>query len=191
MPAYHLHIEGQVQGVGFRPHVYRQARKMGMKGWVSNGVDGVHIQVSGNEEKVKGFVDEILQHPPEQATVLHHTLTETSVSEPCNDFQIRESLSHGTPHILLTPDLGLCDSCRAEIMDPDNRRHQYSFTTCIHCGPRYSIVRHLPYDRENTTMHPFEQCESCAAEYHDPENRRFYSQTKLMHRLRHFSPCIG
>jgi hydrogenase maturation protein HypF len=176
MSAYHLHIEGQVQGVGFRPHVYRLAKEFGLNGWVSNGVDGVHIELSGPEKKIKAFVDEVLQRPPDSATILHYTLQKSDASDS-DDFQIKASISQGTPNILLTPDLGLCDECKDEIMDPANRRHQYAFTTCIHCGPRYSIMKQLPYDRENTTMHPFVQCDTCSAEYHDPGDRRYYSQT--------------
>lgn len=176
MPAYHLHIEGQVQGVGFRPHVSRIARKLSLKGWVSNGVDGVHIEVAGEEKFVRKFTREVLQRPPKNAIILHHTFQEIDSSE-YGEFEIRESSSTGRANVLLTPDLGLCDECRNEILDPSNRRSQYAFTTCIHCGPRYSIVQHLPYDRENTTMRPFGQCAACAAEYHDEDDRRYYSQT--------------
>lgn len=176
MPAYHIHIEGQVQGVGFRPHVYRLARKSGLKGWVSNGMDGVHIEVAGDEEAVKKFTREILHRPPENARILFHTIHQVR-SLPHEDFRIAQSSADGISNLLLTPDLGLCEACRKEILDPANRRNQYAFTTCIHCGPRYSIIRSLPYDRENTTMNSFEPCAACEAEFHDPENRRHFSQT--------------
>ncbi len=176
MPAYHIHIEGQVQGVGFRPHVYRLAKKSGLKGWVNNGVDGVHIEVAGDEQTIRKFTLEILQHPPENARIVFHTLRKIQASR-YDDFRITESSTAGVPNLLLTPDLGLCDSCRKEILDPTDRRSQYAFTTCIHCGPRYSIIQRLPYDRESTTMHSFEQCDPCEAEYHDPEDRRYFSQT--------------
>ena len=176
MPAYHLHIEGQVQGVGFRPNVYRIARKLSLKGWVSNGVDGVHIEIAGEEKYVQKFTREVLQHAPKNAIILHYTFHEIDSSD-YNEFEIRESSSAGVANVLLTPDLGLCEDCRDEILDPSNRRYHYPFTTCIHCGPRYSIVQRLPYDRENTTMHSFQQCAPCTAEYGDVDNRRYYSQT--------------
>ncbi len=176
MASYHLHIQGQVQGVGFRPLVYRLANELHLRGWVSNGVDGVHVAITGHKRDVGVFYREILQRPPHNARILNHSLHKVPDSDD-PDFRIAESSSEGKPNLLLTPDLGLCADCRTEILSPANRRHHYAFTTCIHCGPRYSIINQLPYDRENTTMDTFEQCQPCLDEYHDPNNRRYYSQT--------------
>jgi hydrogenase maturation protein HypF len=176
MPSCHLHIEGQVQGVGFRPYVYRLASELKLKGRVSNGMDGVHITITGTKENIQKFYKEVIDRPPQNARILNHTIHEVPES-PDKDFQIVESSPNGRPNLLLTPDLGLCDKCRDEIMNPTDRRRDYAFTTCIHCGPRYSIIRELPYDRESTTMQPFVQCEECSTEYNDPRNRRYYSQT--------------
>lgn len=176
MPSYHIHIEGQVQGVGFRPHVFRMAKRLGLNGWVSNGADGVHVEISGFEDSCNVFINELREQPPHLARITNQQIY--LIENPgFDDFKIRESISDAKPNLLLTPDLGLCDKCREEVKNSLDRRHQYAFTTCIHCGPRYSIVKSLPYDRENTSMREFEMCPSCKEEYNDPENRRYYSQT--------------
>jgi hydrogenase maturation protein HypF len=176
MASFHLHIEGQVQGVGFRPYAYRLAKKLNLRGWVSNGTDGVHIAMTGTEGNIRKFYHETMSHPPLHARILRHSFEEVPDADH-PDFQIVESTSDTSPNLLLTPDLGLCDACKQEILDPLNRRHNYAFTTCTDCGPRYSIIQQLPYDREYTTMRPFEQCAPCQDEYHNPENRRYFSQT--------------
>jgi hydrogenase maturation protein HypF len=176
MYTYHIHIEGQVQGVGFRPFVYKLAIAHGIPGTVSNGVDGVHIRFTSSESLAQVFYQKLLAAPPVRAKVLRHSLQEVAASQ-FTDFQIIESKKSGRPKLLPTPDLGLCDDCRREIHDPTNRRFGYPFTTCIHCGPRYSILRSLPYDRERTTMLPFKMCPSCQAEYDSPVTRRHFSQT--------------
>ncbi len=176
MPARQLHIEGIVQGVGFRPHVYRLATAYELKGWVSNDVAGVHIEVSGEKNLLDQFEDELLCHPPLHARIQSVTRKEVPEKDYIT-FQIIESNTVGTPTVLLTPDLGLCPSCRQEIEDPANNRTGYAFTTCLHCGPRYSIITGLPYDRPNTTMATFTLCPLCEAEYTNPLNRRYYSQT--------------
>jgi hydrogenase maturation protein HypF len=176
MPCYHIHIEGQVQGVGFRPHIYRMAKRLGLNGWVSNGSDGVHVELSGFEDSCNVFINELKEQPPYLARITNQQVY--LIENPgFQDFKIRESTSDVAPSLLLTPDLGLCDECRNEIKNSFDRRHQYAFTTCIHCGPRYSIVKSLPYDRRNTSMNEFEMCPSCMQEYNDSENRRYYSQT--------------
>lgn len=176
MLTHHFHIEGQVQGVGFRPFVYRLAQALNLGGWVSNGVDGVHIVVTGSARNIELFSKRVRQEAPECADILY--LTETVLPyQPFSYFEIRTSENKGDTTLLLTPDLGLCEHCRQELYDVKNRRHDYAFTTCTHCGPRYSIIRKLPYDRENTGMHDFEMCADCESEYHVPSNRRYYSQT--------------
>ncbi len=176
MASFHLHIEGQVQGVGFRPFAYRLAKRLNVKGWVSNGTDGVHIALTGTEGNIRKFYHEATVHPPANARIMRHSFEEVADAD-YPDFQIVDSTADTSPNLLLTPDLGLCDACRQEILDPLNRRHNYAFTTCTDCGPRYSIIQQLPYDREYTTMRPFEQCAPCQDEYHHPENRRYFSQT--------------
>lgn len=172
----HVHITGIVQGVGFRPFVFKLANWLQLKGWVRNDVDGVHIEAGGEKEQIEIFLYLLQDDAPAQSQItsfLHQDIEPLAI----NDFQIRESNPLGKPDLLITPDLGLCDECRQEIHDPENRRYQYPFTTCTHCGPRYSILHSLPYDRHTTSMEKFEMCLPCAREYHDPLNRRHFSQT--------------
>ena len=173
---FHIHLSGQVQGVGFRPFVYRLATQMHLRGWVSNGNDGVHIEVSGEKEKVAFFYKTLLQNKPVLAKITESYCVE--VPKKCFDnFEIRESDNNALPNLLLTPDVAMCADCKAEIHNKTNRRYDYAFTTCTNCGVRYSIVKTLPYDRANTSMKTFVQCADCQAEYNNPLDRRYYSQT--------------
>ena len=176
MPTYHIHLKGRVQGVGFRPHVYRLAQQFMLTGWVSNTTDGVHIEVSGDAEKVDQFYNELIQNPPALSLVREYHIHEIDPVEYAS-FDIIESDAQGHPEMLLSPDFAMCPSCRAELEDPANRRYNYPFITCTHCGPRYSIITDLPYDRDKTTMAGFDQCVPCAEEYNNPLDRRYYSQT--------------
>lgn len=174
--ALHLHIQGQVQGVGFRPFVYRLALEMGLKGWVNNGVDGVHIEVGGASDILQHFAHRILAEAPALAriTAVHQQILPFHTF---SDFRIIASESLNTPQLLLTPDFGLCADCKSELHQASNFRYQYAFITCTNCGPRYSIITGLPYDRPLTTMRDFQMCPTCQAEYDDPLNRRYYAQT--------------
>lgn len=176
MQSYHIHIRGMVQGVGFRPFVYRVANDMDINGWISNASDGVHIECTATETASQAFYHHILQHSPKHAVITSYDIKEI----PTRTFQGFSILQEDTaqePDLLLTPDIALCHNCREEIHDSTDRRHQYAFTTCLQCGPRYSIIQHLPYERVNTTMAPFTMCRNCNDEYHDIHNRRHYSQT--------------
>ncbi|MEO0731373.1 MAG: carbamoyltransferase HypF [Bacteroidota bacterium] len=175
MPNWELHIEGQVQGVGFRPLVYRVARERGLRGTVSNGPDGVRIHFSGSEEEARSFRKELRVRQPVAARITGvHFRKITGAVYP--DFRIVDSELTGSADTLLTPDLGLCADCRADLTRP-NRRRGYAFTTCTNCGPRYSLVNALPYDRPRTEMAAFPMCSACEAEYQDPTDRRYFSQT--------------
>lgn len=176
MSTFHLHINGRVQGVGFRPHVYRLARRLGLLGWINNGLDGVHIRLTGPPAVVETFRDDLLADPPPRAIITHWEMR-PEVEEFFSDFQIVESHKEGKANLLLTPDLGICEDCRRDIREEGNHRYRYAFTTCTNCGPRYSIINALPYDRENTTMDAFCMCGVCYREFHDPGQRRHFSQT--------------
>ena len=176
MDTFHIHIKGIVQGVGFRPFVYQLARAHRLHGWVNNANDGVHIEITATQDEAESFYQEIVNHPPKLSTITHHALEKTD-SKTFSQFEIKESEERESPQLPLTPDFALCNDCREEISAADNRRYKYAFTTCTNCGPRYSIITALPYDRPNTTMAKFEQCNICGAEYNDPLNRRHYSQT--------------
>jgi hydrogenase maturation protein HypF len=173
---WHIRIKGKVQGVGFRPFVFQLAQKFQLKGWVNNAGDGVHIEVNADEVDAKKFYDEVVINAPQLAHVTLHCMKEIA-SVGYEDFKIITSTDKGSPVVFLCPDFAMCENCRQEISDPANRRYQYAFTTCTQCGPRYSIIKQLPYDREKTTMEKLTMCSDCNEEYSDPTNRRHFSQT--------------
>jgi len=173
---YHIHIRGMVQGVGFRPFVYKLAQAHRLNGWVNNTNDGVHIKLNAAASAAEAFMQDVLEQAPTHAIITGHSLQRVP-HETFSDFRIVHSQSSTEGELLLTPDFGMCAKCKADIQHPADRRFQYAFTTCTHCGPRYSIIHDLPYDRERTAMAAFEMCPACRAEYDDVEDRRYYSQT--------------
>jgi hydrogenase maturation protein HypF len=174
--SWKIHIEGQVQGVGFRPFVYRLAQAEGLLGRVSNGVDGVRMTLNANESQLKSFLTKIKNEAPRAALIVRVTCHETKW-QAFQEFSIVESDEQGKTDLLLTPDLGICPKCKADLETEGGRRAGYAFTTCTNCGPRYSIINSLPYDRHRTEMADFPMCPACTEEYHSPDNRRFFSQT--------------
>jgi hydrogenase maturation protein HypF len=171
-----LHIDGIVQGVGFRPHIYRLANKYQLGGYVINTSKGVEIEIEGSEEKITSFMQELNEgHLPPLSKVLSCTTTE---QEPkgYRDFRIYESIREEGVITLLSPDITVCHECLQELNNPEDRRYQYPFINCTNCGPRYTITESLPYDRANTVMSEFVMCEQCEKEYHDPSDRRFHAQ---------------
>ncbi len=176
LKAFHIHIKGIVQGVGFRPFVYKYAKKQQIKGWVNNTNDGVHIHINTNRKKATIFLKNLLDNLPPLAVVTQTNLEEV-VYKKYSDFKIIHSKNELQPNLLLTPDAAICEDCKEELHDKNNRRYQYSFITCTNCGPRYSIIVKLAYDRPNTTMESFKMCETCQTEYNNPLERRHYSQT--------------
>lgn len=177
MPAFQLHIQGLVQGVGFRPFVHKLAIKYHINGWVSNGTDGVRILANhGNNTTLEAFFYEILNSPPKNAVIISNKISEIK-EELSSGFRIVESTNNAEANLMLTPDISMCEDCRKELNTGNNRRFGYPFITCVNCGPRYSIQTKLPYDRQHTTMGHLTQCNECQKEYDDPENIRHYSQT--------------
>lgn len=176
MTTFHIHIKGLVQGVGFRPYVYRLAKQYGIKGWVNNSSNGVHIMASAEAGQLEKFYNEVLADPPANAIITYSNADKVP-GQQFNEFYIQASGHDKQPDLLIPPDFGLCDECRQELFDPTSRRYRYPFITCTNCGPRYSIITGLPYDRASTTMEPFDQCWRCRDEFHDPANRRYFSQT--------------
>ncbi len=176
MPAFHIHIQGQVQGVGFRPFVYKKAISEKLFGWVNNSNTGVHIEVEGKEQVVNKFYKSLVKDAPELSIITNSSIKPIKL---CNFkiFEIVHSKNNEQPNLLLTPDYGICNECLIDLFDKNNQRYLYPFITCTNCGPRYSIIRKLPYDRENTTMEGFQMCENCQSEYKKPVERRYYSQT--------------
>jgi hydrogenase maturation protein HypF len=173
---YHIHFEGIVQGVGFRPFVFRYAKKHRLNGWVNNTNDGVHIHINGDEKQANSFFCELKNNLPPLA-VITRSFMEKTANIPYHDFEIAESKSRVKPRLLLTPDVAMCNDCRNELHNGSDRRFRYPFITCTNCGPRYSIINGLPYDRPNTTMAKFKMCKACDKEYNNPLERRHFSQT--------------
>lgn len=169
-------ISGQVQGVGFRPFVFTLAESYEVKGTVSNNEEGVIIFAQASKEKLDSFYRAIIEQAPKVSKINGHYISEIN-DKNFNDFKIIPSRHEGGPNLQLTPDFGICDSCKKEIITPGNIRYNYPFTTCVHCGPRWAITRTFPFERHHTSMGEFEMCESCKNEYTNPKNRRFHSQT--------------
>jgi len=165
-----------VQGVGFRPFVFRLATEEGLLGWVRNSTEGVLIEARGTEERLAHFIRRIRNEAPPLAVIVsleHHALPDDSSEK---DFTIRESSLDGAHIAHVAPDATLCDDCLRELFDPADRRYRHPFITCTNCGPRYSIITGIPYDRPNTTMAAFPLCPDCRREYDDPADRRFHAQ---------------
>jgi hydrogenase maturation protein HypF len=174
-----LLVRGLVQGVGFRPFVYALARETGLSGEVANTADGVLIEIEG----VAGALAEFTAMLSSRAPALAHiedVRTEVMACRGGTDFVIRDS-QDGPGRTLVSPDVATCDDCLAELADPSNRRHRHPFISCTNCGPRFTIIVALPYDRPATTMAELPLCDDCAAEYTDPGNRRFHAQTVACH----------
>ncbi len=171
----HIAIRGAVQGVGFRPFIYRLAREMRMGGWVLNSPGGVFIEAEGDREALDTFILRIGAEKPPLASIQS---MECTFLDPCgpSTFEILTSTASGETGALVMPDIATCPECLAEIADPADRRYMYPFTNCTNCGPRFTIIESLPYDRPNTSMKAFPMCDDCAREYGDPSNRRFHAQ---------------
>ena len=179
MNAYHIHIEGIVQGVGFRPFVYKLALNQKIDGWVNNTTDGVHIHVECQKETAEKFLQIILNELPPLAIITNYSFKKTQ-AQGLVGFQITNSIHSAKPKLLLTPDVAVCTDCTKELYELKNKRFQYPFITCTNCGPRYSIMNTLPYDRVNTTMAKFHMCDACLEEYNNPLERRHYFANQFM-----------
>ncbi len=175
MTRLRLQIRGAVQGVGFRPFVYRLAHELGLRGWVRNDGGGVRLEVEGERQHLDQFQARLQAEAPPLA-VIQEVSAEWLDPADFFDFCIRHSDTQSGKGALLLPDVATCAACLGDLTDPANRRHDYPFTNCTGCGPRFSIVRALPYDRPNTTMAEFTQCAQCQAEYDEPRDRRFHAQ---------------
>jgi hydrogenase maturation protein HypF len=171
----HIQIRGIVQGVGFRPFVYNLAHSLGLTGFVFNSSSGVTIEIEGAGAAVEAFLRTLKEDPPQLAEVTGITVSEMAVAGSAG-FSILASREEAGEFVLVSPDAGTCDACWSDFGDPDNRRYGYPFTNCTHCGPRYTILRDIPYDRAKTTMSAFTMCADCEKEYEDPRDRRFHAQ---------------
>jgi hydrogenase maturation protein HypF len=174
-----IKVSGIVQGVGFRPFVYRIAVKSGLVGYVRNRGDAVvEIVAEGNKANIAQFLEDLKAEKPPLAQIYNITEDYKAEEEGFSEFRIIKSSGEAKlSGSVIPPDVSICDKCLRELRDPENRRFNYFFITCTDCGPRYTIIDRLPYDRPNTTMHEFPMCDACAKEYSDPANRRFHAQT--------------
>ena len=170
-----LFVKGIVQGVGFRPFVYRLASQFALGGYVLNDTRGVEIAIEGELAQVNAFTHELLHNPPPLARI---TGVEEEYLAPRQEgeFAIRESRARASRSALVSPDMATCDDCLRELFDPEDHRHRYPFINCTNCGPRYTIITDIPYDRPQTTMRKFTMCAACQREYDDPTDRRFHAQ---------------
>jgi hydrogenase maturation protein HypF len=168
-------VRGAVQGVGFRPFVFRLANELGLTGWVNNSPSGVFIEVEGATDKLELFLGRLQSDRPPLSSI--QSLESAFVDQRgFSQFEVRPSEESGLKSTLVMADIAVCEDCLKEMNDPDDRRYRYPFINCTNCGPRYSIIEALPYDRPNTTMRLFPMCEECQSEYENPADRRFHAQ---------------
>jgi len=168
-------VRGIVQGVGFRPFIFNLAETLDLKGWVKNTSSGVEIEVSGAGQALQSFVDTLRSSPPPLARI-DELRVENMPANGATAFEIRESQPEEGAYIPVSPDVAICPDCRRELFDPADRRYRYPFINCTNCGPRFSIIRDIPYDRPKTSMAGFALCPDCQAEYENPRDRRFHAQ---------------
>ena len=170
-------VRGVVQGVGFRPFVYQLATKYNLKGWVCNTSEDVKIEVEGETEAIEHFLLALREQAPPQASIEDITIQHpVATHKKYQDFKIHRSVAEAGKYQLISPDIATCNDCLREVFSPDNRRYRYPFTNCTNCGPRFTIIEDIPYDRPRTTMRRFQMCPECRREYDDPLNRRFHAQ---------------
>ncbi len=174
--AVQLHLVGVVQGVGFRPFVHRLAMRHGLGGWVRNEAGEVRIEVEGPAGEIAAFRDALVTEAPPLARIdslEEHAIDPSHVTE----FEVKASDTEPRGSLPISPDVAMCDACAAEFFDTADRRYRYPFITCTDCGPRYTVIEEMPYDRERTSMRAFQQCEECLREYSTPNDRRYHSET--------------
>ena len=170
-----IEVKGIVQGVGFRPFVYKLAKLNNLFGWVNNTSKGVFIDIEGDENNINNFINELKYNAPPLSRITSININNMELLGYEN-FIIKESINNLNATTYISPDYSTCSECKNEIFDKNNRRYRYPFTNCTNCGPRFSIIKSLPYDRVSTTMNYFEMCDNCKQEYTSPDNRRFHAQ---------------
>lgn len=170
-----IQVNGIVQGVGFRPFVFNLARSFSLRGFVTNTSEGVIIEVQGKQSDIDDFVNALQEQKPPLAEII--SLERQNVPlQKSQAFEIIASIDGQDNQTLISPDIAICDDCLREMRDPEDRRFQYPFINCTNCGPRFTIIKRIPYDRPNTSMSVFKMCPECQTEYEDPTNRRFHAQ---------------
>jgi hydrogenase maturation protein HypF len=173
--SHHIHINGIVQGVGFRPFIYNLALKHHLTGWVRNSANGVDIEVTGEQGNLIAFHEALSQSAPPLAQI-DSIESQKITLQVLKDFKIIQSTDKPNDFIPISPDIAICQDCQSELFDPHDRRYRYPFINCTNCGPRFSIIKDIPYDRPKTTMSGFNMCPDCLSEYENPADRRFHAQ---------------
>ena len=171
-----IHIRGIVQGVGFRPFIHRLVKEFGLTGTIKNTSSGVELELEGEHDTLSRFVEELPKRAPKLAVIEQTELSFSKTLKGFADFQILSSKTEALRDTLISPDICICDDCLRELKDPADRRYRYPFINCTNCGPRFTIIRDVPYDRVKTSMAAFPMCPDCEREYHDIENRRYHAQ---------------
>ena len=171
-----IQIEGIVQGVGFRPFVYTLALKHKINGWVNNDDRGVNILLYAGEKKCQDFIKELQINPPPLSKINSINIEKITKIKEYKSFEIIQSTNSNNKSTIISPDMSICDDCIEDINNINNNRYNYSLTNCTNCGPRYSIIKTVPYDRINTSMNSFILCVNCSKEYNNPTNRRYHAQ---------------
>ncbi|MFC1900534.1 carbamoyltransferase HypF [Chloroflexota bacterium] len=173
----YISVRGVVQGVGFRPFVYQLATRYNLKGWVCNTSEDVRIEVQGDADKIEQFLNDLTEKAPPRASIDNVSTTQLPETDrKYKKFEIRDSIAEEGKYQLVSPDIATCPDCLSEILDPEDRRYRYPFTNCTNCGPRFTIIEDIPYDRPKTTMRNFKMCPECQREYDNPLDRRFHAQ---------------
>jgi hydrogenase maturation protein HypF len=174
----HISVRGVVQGVGFRPFIYQMATRLNLRGWVCNTSEDVRIEVEGDDRDIERFLHDLKELAPPMSRIEEITVAsrQRQTTASYEKFEIRHSIAEEGKYQLVSPDIATCRDCFKEIFNPEDRRYRYPFTNCTNCGPRFTIIADIPYDRPNTTMHRFRMCPECQREYDDPLDRRFHAQ---------------
>ena len=170
-----LKVTGIVQGVGFRPFIYSLAKSLFLNGWVNNTGDGVVIEAEGTHEVLEAFLSRIRKDAP-PLSYIKDIFIEYLEFKGYEDFKIETSISGNVKNTFISPDVSICEDCKRELFDANDFRYLYPFINCTNCGPRFTIIRDVPYDRPNTTMNGFVMCETCSTQYNDPYDRRYHAQ---------------
>ena len=176
MEAVAIKIHGIVQGVGLRPFMHRLVRQYGLAGSIRNTSSGVELELEGEREALEAFLRELPKRAPKLALIEQIEAEYGLPPRGLTGFTILQSHAEEKRNTLVSPDIGICEDCRRELLDPRDRRFRYPFINCTNCGPRFTIIRDLPYDRALTSMGRFPMCPDCDREYHDIENRRYHAQ---------------
>ncbi len=174
----HISVRGVVQGVGFRPFIYQMATRYNLRGWVCNTSEDVRIEVEGDDRDIERFLHDLKELAPPMSRIEEITVASRhrQIAASYEKFEIRHSIAEEGKYQLVSPDIATCPDCLGEIFNPEDRRYRYPFTNCTNCGPRFTIIADIPYDRPKTTMHRFRMCPECQREYDDPLDRRFHAQ---------------